>query len=221
MSIAQVQSLPSVSLATLNQGTGSKQNSRIALGVMLVSILEFFGAEWNDSQCEDVTDILNSEYCWITFAEIKLFSLQAKMGKFNVKGWKKNDGDLDEWDGKIYGKFAPMNFIKWIERFAIDLNFERSKAFLEKNVIKSDRDLPKTDRDLIPEKDLVSSERISESFGDLIKKMTEHQNQEAQRIRDLRAKEFAEKHKIKVSKDRERYERMSKIDKEMEDFLRD
>lgn len=87
-------------------------------------MLEYYGAEWSGYQIDETAELMHSEYHWLQFAELKHFIQKCKKGEYNVKqSVAKQDLDggwmaTEEWDGKIYGKFAPANLMKWIDAYA-------------------------------------------------------------------------------------------------------
>lgn len=120
--ISEVLRIGTPSISTLNTGTGSRENGLLVFRTIILSVLEYYGTEWSEIQYLETADMMHREYHWLQIAEIKHFVLNAKAGTYNVKksiSRKTATGYLtEEYDGKIYGKLAPVTLMKWLSEYA-------------------------------------------------------------------------------------------------------
>lgn len=98
----------------------------------------FYGAEWEPEDVIETAEMMHHEYYWLHLAELKHFSIKAKAGEYNVKrsrSIRNEDGDYqgaEEYDGKIYGKLAPIHLMKWIAEYASESLYHRSQINWDK-----------------------------------------------------------------------------------------
>lgn len=81
---------------------GDKSISERVIKVLLLNLLDFFGAEWNETQLNDCAEIIVTDYYWLSMAEFKTMTIRAKKGAF----------------GKDYNKLSPHRLLQWMEEFA-------------------------------------------------------------------------------------------------------
>lgn len=111
---------------------------------VILSVMEFYGAEWRQMQIAELAEMMHHDYYWLHLAELKLFSLKAKKGEFNIKesfakpvmpmdapGNRAPYQGTEEYDGKIYGELKPAVLLKWIQRYADESLYQRGTLRLE------------------------------------------------------------------------------------------
>lgn len=94
----------------LNAGRGNLDASKSTISVLLLNLLDYFTAEWNMTQLEDCSEIIATDFYWLTQAEFKIFTLRCKKGHF----------------GTDYGKLSPQRLLLWLEDFSQECRFERA-----------------------------------------------------------------------------------------------
>jgi hypothetical protein len=102
-------------ISIVNKGMGNKDLGISIFQACMISILEFVGAEWKETQLNDAATIFFDECYWFTFAELKHFAKRAKSMKLG--------------GGKIYGAFTPATFMEWVAEYSEQAFYERSKYF--------------------------------------------------------------------------------------------
>jgi hypothetical protein len=153
---SEVLRLGTPQVSALNAGTGSKENGITVFEVLVQAIVKFYGTGWGAQQRE-VAEIMHGKYYWLHLAEIRQFSMKAKAGDFNRKDWFKGDnGEMEEWDGKIYGQLTAPVLLKWMERFALESTAARAGIDWDKKPLP-----PMTEEE---KGKLVSTETVKEAI---------------------------------------------------------
>jgi hypothetical protein len=114
---AEIISLNTPQLSTINYGTGSTENGITLIEAIIVSLLDFYGLEWSAFQIRDTAELWHQEYYWLHIAELKHFITRCKSGKF----------------GKLYGKFSPSVLMSWLDEYATESIEVRSSNFIRQS----------------------------------------------------------------------------------------
>jgi len=88
-----------VSISTINAGTGSKELGITVFEFAILCILEFYGVSWSDFQIRDAAEMLYSDCYWFSMSELKHFTIRVKKADF---------GKISE----DYSKFAPKHLMQ-------------------------------------------------------------------------------------------------------------
>ena len=130
----------------LNTGRGNLDASKSTISVLLLNLLDYFTAEWNMTQLEDCSEIIATDFSWLSQAEFKIFTLRCKKGHF----------------GTDYGKLSPQRLLLWLEDFSQECRFER--AGVEKLVSEDSTKAPQQSADFT-----ICASAIIEKFTATIK----------------------------------------------------
>lgn len=106
----------SPAINALARVSGSKMACIDLLEMMVLSILDFYGADWNERQIRDCAEVMYQEYHWLQLSELKHFCAKVKASSF----------------GKLYGKLAPYTLTQWMREYAEESLVIRADQYLKR-----------------------------------------------------------------------------------------
>lgn len=146
--------LPSISI--LNKNQQSKENGIIVFELMVKSICDFIGLEFNQNQRRELAVILFDNYHYWNLAEMKLFSLRMKTNYYK---------DLFGWS-----KLTPSHLIEVAAEFNSDILKERANYHANKKT------------ESVENVEYVPKERVIQALKDLVISMTEKEKKTSEQV---------------------------------------
>lgn len=150
----------SVSISTINAGTGNKEAGITVFELTILSIMEFYSVEWSEFQVREVAEMLYADCYWFSLAELKHFALRVKKADFKP---------LED-----YSKFAPKHIMQCATIYANDCLVARGQFNFLKHQEKPED----------PNVKYVDPEVVSAGLKDFVSKLTSEINEERENEED-------------------------------------
>jgi len=108
-------------------------------------MLEWLGVQWTPFQIRETAEMFSAEFYWMTLAELKAFTVNARLGKY----------------GKEWGKMRPLTLMTWMNEWQAEVLEAREYVHgMAKPALEARPDVD-PDGNPIP---YVDSKRISEAM---------------------------------------------------------
>lgn len=120
---AVIQGLKTPQISTINRGEKTTGNAIAMYEMVVLGILDFFGAEWQPVQIRECAELLFNEYYWFQVAELKHLVMKIKTGTLVM---------TDNKPLRVYGKFNPSLLMECFSVYADTSLKEREAAGYEK-----------------------------------------------------------------------------------------